>query len=314
MNRYIIILTTTEYEHSCRTMAAFLEASGLDPACGRTIVIGQDPDGALLPTPEGTLIRWDGHRTESVIDSLVPLCKEKLILFPYAEVCEELAVRLSVRLGGCSMTDVESLDPDAAVIRRKIYGGHIMGTFQLKKAPFCLSLAKGLPEAEPAGGRISEELRAQPTGGQLSEPHMTTQNDPLQVTDAVFHPEESSSGLANAKFVIAGGRGLRNKASAEELQRLAEIMGAATGGTRPVVMNAWLPLDRLIGVSGNMISPEICIVCGASGSPAFCAGIEHSRTILAINNDESAPIMKKADAFACADWKAVLSELAKLYV
>lgn len=301
MNRYIIILTTTEYEHSCRTVAGFLKASGLDPACGRTIVIGQNPDEALLPTPEGTLLQWDGHRTEHVIHTLIPFCKEKLILFPYAEVCEELAVRLSVRLGGCSMTDVEFLDPDAAVIRRKIYGGHIMGTFQLKKAPFCLSLAKGLPEATP-------------TGGQLSEPHMTTQNDPLQVTDAVFHPEESSSGLADAKFVIAGGRGLRNKASAEELQRLAEIMGAATGGTRPAVMNAWLPLDRLIGISGNMISPEICIVCGASGSPAFCAGIEHSRTILAINNDESAPIMKKADAFACADWKAVLSELAKLYV
>ena len=71
-------------------------------------------------------------------------------------------------------------------------------------------------------------------------------------------------------------------------------------------------IDRLIGVSGTLVHPQVCLVCGASGSAAFMAGIAQSKTIIAVNTDEKAPLAKQADAFVCGDWTAVLEELARL--
>ena len=79
-----------------------------------------------------------------------------------------------------------------------------------------------------------------------------------------------------------------------------------------MIMNAWMERDKLTGVSGAMIHPELCIVCGGSGSPAFYEGIRRSKTIIAVNTDERAPIMKKADACVCADWREVMEALAEI--
>ena len=120
-----------------------------------------------------------------------------------------------------------------------------------------------------------------------------------------------SSSLTESRLVIAAGRGLGSRAGADEAAALAEQLGAAFGVSRPVVMNAWRPMDELLGVSGSMIHPELCIVLGASGSPAFCAGISGSGTIIAVNRDPDAPIMKKSDICICGDWKDFLRAMVK---
>ena len=89
-------------------------------------------------------------------------------------------------------------------------------------------------------------------------------------------------------------------------------MGAAFGVTRPVAMNAWAPMDRLIGVSGTRAAPELCIVAGASGAPAFYWGIEKAAFIVAIDVDEQAPIVNNADAAVIDDGLAVIEELAEI--
>ena len=318
-------------------MAQFLEISGLDTSFGQTILIGETlPENAetLLPTEEGCFLKMPVLETESVLNALnlavLPPCDPnpgdagsmsgghhtinmgKLILFPYGAAHAELAVRLSVRRNGTSMTDVQELSFPSCVpeqqepitVRRKIFSGHILGSFQLRRAPFFLSLAKGLPESDPVGGTLGETVDPG-TSDSGAASHFVAE-------ERIFHPETREYGLEDAPLVIAGGRGLKSRANAEELMRLASQIGAASGGTRPAVMNAWFPLDRLIGVSGTQIRPKLCIVCAASGAPAFYSGIEASKTIIAVNNDESAPIMKKADACVCADWKEILTELSKL--
>ena len=66
-------------------------------------------------------------------------------------------------------------------------------------------------------------------------------------------------------------------------------MGAAFGVSRPVVMNAWAPADRLVGVSGARTAPAVCIVVGASGAPALHWGIERAGFIVAVNSDDARP-------------------------
>ena len=89
-------------------------------------------------------------------------------------------------------------------------------------------------------------------------------------------------------------------------------MGAAFGVSRPVAMNAWAPMDRLIGVSGTRAAPELCIVVGASGAPALYWGIEKAAFIVAVDLDEQAPIVGNADAAVIDDGVAVIEELAQI--
>ena len=77
-------------------------------------------------------------------------------------------------------------------------------------------------------------------------------------------------------------------------------------------MNAWAPMNRLIGVSGAMLQPDICITAGVSGAAAFYAGIEKSKFIVAINTDGQAPIMKKADVAVADDFVPVIKALREM--
>jgi len=96
------------------------------------------------------------------------------------------------------------------------------------------------------------------------------------------------------------------------VEAAARRMGAAFGVTRPVAMNAWAPMDRLIGVSGTRSAPALCIVAGASGAPALYWGIEKAALIVAIDVDEQAPIVNNADAAVIDDSVAVIEELAEV--
>ena len=102
--------------------------------------------------------------------------------------------------------------------------------------------------------------------------------------------------LEAAKFLVVAGRGAGSRDGVERIAAAAARMGAAFGVTRPVAMNAWAPMDRLVGVSGARTAPAVCIVAGASGAPAFLWGIERAGFIAAVDTDEHAPIVGEADA------------------
>ena len=98
----------------------------------------------------------------------------------------------------------------------------------------------------------------------------------------------------------------------ERLREVAKKTGAELGISRPVAMKAWAPMNRLIGVSGAMTKPELCITAGVSGAAAFFAGIEKSKYNIAINTDEEASIVKSSDVAIIDDYEIVLEELLKI--
>ena len=77
-------------------------------------------------------------------------------------------------------------------------------------------------------------------------------------------------------------------------------------------MNAWLPVDRLIGVSGTILKNNLAIILGVSGAPAFYTGVEKCKHIISINTDKDAPITKKSDLAICGDCTEIFTKFSKL--
>ena len=96
------------------------------------------------------------------------------------------------------------------------------------------------------------------------------------------------------------------------MEKIAKKIGADFGVSRPVAMSAWAPMDRLVGVSGALTKPKICIAVGSSGAPAFYTGIEKSDFIVAVNTDEKAELLKKADVSIQGDCMEVMRELERM--
>lgn len=266
-------------------------------------------------------------RAEAALIPLASLCaSDDVLLFPASIAGRELAVRLAARLGGTAAVDVTEMSScgDGLHVVRSLCAEHIRGDFVLRRRPFCIAINKSFPAGCAPGDDIaspsalSGENASAPAGpppdGAPEEDApeaVTLPSDPLNPINQNLVPQHVSSSLTESRLVIAAGRGLGNRDGAEEAAALAKQLGAAFGVSRPVVMNAWRPMEELLGVSGSMIHPELCIVLGASGSPAFCAGIAGSGTIIAVNRDPDAPIMKKSDVCICGDWKDFLRAMAK---
>jgi electron transfer flavoprotein alpha subunit len=119
--------------------------------------------------------------------------------------------------------------------------------------------------------------------------------------------------LDEADRIVAAGVGFRNQAEIELLWQLSEAIGAAVGGSKPVVDAGWLPHSRLIGQSsGRRLSPRLFVGVGVSGTSHFVEGMKDARLIVAINTDKGAPLMKLADLAVVGDLYQVLPELTQL--
>ena len=116
--------------------------------------------------------------------------------------------------------------------------------------------------------------------------------------------------LAEAAAVIGVGRGVAPD-EYDALEPLRALLGAELGATRKVTDEGWLPRARQVGITGRSIAPRLFVSVGASGKFNHTVGLRAARTVLAINNDPSAPIFQAADVGIVADWRDALPLLVK---
>jgi electron transfer flavoprotein alpha subunit len=228
-----------------------------------------------------------------------------LYLFPGDFTGNELSVRLSCRLGGSALVSVEKISilPETVVCRKKVYSGYMEADMVLAKKPFCLAVSKA------ASG---EERLAQLPFKEVVEIYDNGSDLPDFVLDYSLQQKISVDSLDKAKFIVIGGNGLGSSDKVKELEKMAKSIHADFGVSRPVAMSAMAPMGQLVGVSGSLTSPDICITAGVSGAPAFFSGIENSRFIVSINVNGSAPIIKKSDVAIVDDYAPVIKELVRL--
>lgn len=247
------------------------------------------------------------HSPESclqLLESLMTRYPMDLLLFASDGLGEELATRLAYRLNGSSCLQVEecNLNSGKLEVIKPVYGNNLTARFVLESFPCCLSVAK--KPSLPVKMIQYEFVNIKEC--------ILDQTQPAWVNETRTICDEPGTGLTDADLVLVVGQGANSKKTMDLLQGIANTIGAELGASRPVVMNAWLDMNRLIGASGLIISPKICIAAGVSGTGVFSAGIKNSEFIVAINIDDKAPIFQIADVGIVGDLKTVLLELEKV--
>ncbi len=284
--------------------------SQLDAAvASRTVVIfcrhEADADQMLPFAPAECVVLVRARRTdpEAFLNALERFRPRDfdLLVFPGDFTGHELAVRIGSRAGGSSLLDVESARVDGAdvICGKHTHSNHMFGRYRLRRRPFCLSVAKGRVNPLPPAFVIETVRETVMAPGDDAEEY-------------ILEASENGDSLEQAKFIVAAGKGIQSREGVERLAESADALGAEYGVTRPVAMSAWAPLDRMIGVSGNMAKPDLCLALGVSGSAAFYAGIEKSGFIVAVNTDPDAEMVKNADVAVIDDCQAILEELTRL--
>lgn len=132
-----------------------------------------------------------------------------------------------------------------------------------------------------------------------------------QRPDPAFREAKQAVDLSQAERIVAIGRGIKDQDKIELARKLADVMGAEVGASRPICDAGWLPMDRQIGSSGQTVAPKLYLALGVSGAIQHLVGMKGARTIVAINKDPEAPIFEVADFGIVADLFDVVPELIK---
>jgi electron transfer flavoprotein alpha subunit len=127
-----------------------------------------------------------------------------------------------------------------------------------------------------------------------------------------FEPEkEQEVDISGAQTIIAGGYGVGSAEGFKPIVDLAKSMGAAVGASRRAVDAGWIPYRHQVGLTGRVVRPKLYIAVGISGQIQHLAGMNSSETIVCINKDPEAPLMKLATFSVEGDFKDILPAIQK---
>ncbi|WP_228942605.1 electron transfer flavoprotein subunit alpha/FixB family protein [Nocardioides sp. Leaf374] len=207
---------------------------------------------------------------------------------------KEVAGRLAIKTGSGLITDAVDVE-DGGVTTQSVFAGNYTVKAKVTKGtPIITVKPNSATPEETAGAGEVEQFAAT-----VSDAAKKAQIVAAQPRQATGRPE-----LTEAAIVVSGGRGTGGDFA--PIEGLADALGAAVGASRAAVDSGWMPHSFQVGQTGKTVSPQLYVANGISGAIQHRAGMQTSKTIVAVNKDEEAPIFELVDFGVVGDLHAVL--------
>jgi electron transfer flavoprotein alpha subunit len=232
----------------------------------------------------------------TVLAELVKRVQPAAVLLASAQEGKEIAARLAVKLDNGILTDVVGLAADGTATQVAFAGSTIVKS----------KVTKGLPLVTVRPNSVNPTpAPATPAVEQLTV--AVTDTDKLaKVVDRVAEQKGSRPELTEAGIVVSGGRGVGNADNFKLVEELADLLGGAVGASRAAVDSGFYPHAFQVGQTGKTVSPQLYVALGISGAIQHRAGMQTSKTIVAVNKDPEAPIFELVDFGVVGDLHKVL--------
>jgi electron transfer flavoprotein alpha subunit len=288
------------------TLAVVTAASKLGEV--HLLVAGQSVDGVAAEAAKiagvGKVhVADDAAYAHALAENVAPLVVELMghhdaFLAPATSNGKNIAPRVAALLDVMQISDILSVESEDT-FTRPIYAGNAIATVQTKDAKKVITVrGTAFEKAATEGGSGTIEKVAA-TGDKGVSTFVSAEIAKLE------RPE-----LTSAKVIVSGGRALQNSENFHTIiEPLADKLGAAVGASRAAVDAGYVPNDYQVGQTGKIVAPEVYIAIGISGAIQHLAGMKDSKTIIAINKDEDAPIFQVADIGLVGDLYKVVPEL-----
>lgn len=223
--------------------------------------------------------------TVEVLAKVVADSSPAAILTASTPFAKDVATRLAARLGTGVLADIVDL-ASGFVATQSVFGGSMTVKATVSKGTPVLTVKpNSFPptEASAAAAEVAVSVS-------LSDAAKRA-----KVVERVATAKGGRPSVEEASIVVSGGRGMANGENFAIIEALADTLGAAVGASRAAVDAGWYPQQNQVGQTGKMVSPQLYIAAGISGAIQHRAGMQTSKTIVAINKDAEAPIFAIAD-------------------
>jgi electron transfer flavoprotein alpha subunit len=234
-------------------------------------------------TPDGYCI---------ALKQVIGTAKPDLVLFPHTYQVRDFAPQLAAMLGKGMIGDCVGFrkEGDKLVFVRQMFQGKTAADVIFEGAsPWFASFQSGAFRADLLQAHPSGKAPVNVVKVALKAEDIRTK--PLEL----FKEAKSAVDLTQAPLIVAIGRGIKAPENIGQAEAVAKALGGEIAASRPICDEGWLPMERQIGSSGQTVAPKLYLALGISGAIQHVVGMKGSRTIVAVNKDQNAPIFEIAD-------------------
>jgi len=221
----------------------------------------------------------------TVLAALIQRVAPAAVLIASTQEGKEIAGRVAVKLDNGVLTDVVAFDADGVGTQVVFAGSTIVKS----------KVTKGLPIVTVRPNSLTPAPSPATPAVEAVDVALTDADKLARVVERKVEAKGARPELAEASVVVSGGRGIGSADNFKLVEELADLLGGAVGASRAAVDSGFYPHQFQVGQTGKTVSPQLYVALGISGAIQHRAGMQTSKTIVAVNKDAEAPIFELAD-------------------